>query len=78
MSLPVRCFTCDTVIGHHELKLLELSSNGVSMEEILKILNVSSDCCRRMILGHVDVVDKLLLYAHHKDNELESKTMEKN
>jgi DNA-directed RNA polymerase subunit N (RpoN/RPB10) len=67
---PVRCFTCNACVGKHELKYETLLKQSVPIEEIFKILKIERYCCRRMFLGHVNVIDKLLLYSDIKVNTL--------
>ncbi|SBS79863.1 DNA-directed RNA polymerase II 8.2 kDa polypeptide, putative [Plasmodium ovale wallikeri] len=62
MIIPVRCFTCGKLIGNlwslYEKKLEE----GTSKCDALDELNLTRYCCRRMLLTHADMMDKLLCY----------------
>uniref|UniRef100_A0A6C0EQE2 DNA-directed RNA polymerase n=1 Tax=viral metagenome TaxID=1070528 RepID=A0A6C0EQE2_9ZZZZ len=62
MSLPVRCFSCGYVIGKLEQKFIDLLEKGESYESALKTLNVELYCCRRILLGYVNIAEKLLLF----------------
>jgi len=62
--LPIRCFTCGYVISKHELEFKNRVEQGEKVNDILNSLKISSYCCRRMFLGHVDLMDKLLLYPN--------------
>ena len=76
MIIPVRCVTCNKVLGdkweYYKKKVIELEerlANGeiseikkpgftdVSRKEILDELNLKKICCRRHMLGHVDIGD---------------------
>ena len=46
----------------YEEKYFEMVENGVSQKEALDNLNISRYCCRRMFLGHVNIIDKLLSF----------------
>lgn len=66
MSLPVRCFSCNTVIGHLEQPFLDvLSDEKTEKDGIQNFLNnhkIEKYCCRRMFLGYVPTRQKLLQY----------------
>ena len=80
MIIPIRCFTCNNIIGSKWNKYLQLISeknidmtdnimninqDTNSMEtlhdnsDIFEKLNVSRYCCKRHLLGHVDILHKL-------------------
>jgi len=65
MIVPVRCFTCGAVIGHLWEEFIKRWKNGEDPERILDDLGVTRYCCRRMLLSHVEIIDKLLLYERH-------------
>ena len=62
MIIPVRCFTCGKVIGNKWRKYLELLEEQKEMADIFKELGLNRYCCRRMIISHVDLIEKLLKY----------------
>jgi len=74
MIIPVRCFTCNKVIGHlwedFNKKIKTSTSNGISQTkatcDALDELQLDLYCCRRMLLGHIDVIDTLLLYSNNQ------------
>jgi DNA-directed RNA polymerase I, II, and III subunit RPABC5 len=37
---------------------------GMTAKDALDRLNLKKMCCRRMILGHVELIDSLLNYSH--------------
>lgn len=73
MSMPVRCFTCNKVIGQYEQKFQEMIKEGREMNEILNRFNLTRYCCRRMFLGYVDIYDKLLLFPKQLKINFEQK-----
>ena len=62
MIIPVRCFTCGKVIGNKWQRYLQLLSEKKEPLEIFKELGLNRYCCRRMIITHVDLIEKLLKY----------------
>mgnify|MGYP002803634416 CR=1 FL=1 len=63
MIIPVRCFTCGKVIGNKWEKYLGLLQAEFTEGDALDHLGLKRYCCRRMLLSHVDLIEKLLNYA---------------
>jgi DNA-directed RNA polymerase I, II, and III subunit RPABC5 len=63
MIIPVRCFTCGKVTGNKWQSYQTLLKQGISEKEALDQLGLKRYCCRRMLLTHVELIDKLLLYT---------------
>jgi len=74
MSLPIRCFTCNKVIGQYEQKFENMLEQGIHINTILNSFNLSRYCCRRMFLGHVPVLDKQLSFPKDIENYSEKKS----
>lgn len=61
MIIPIRCFTCGKLIADR----WEYYSKRVDKEadidkgKLLDELKIVRMCCRRHILGHVDLIDKI-------------------
>jgi DNA-directed RNA polymerase I, II, and III subunit RPABC5 len=62
MIIPVRCFTCGKVIGNKWNKYLKLLEQDIEVCTALDQLGMKRYCCRRMLITHVDLIEKLLLY----------------
>jgi DNA-directed RNA polymerase subunit N len=61
--VPVRCFTCGTVIGEHwEEYKRRTVEDGEDPEAVLDDLGIDRHCCRRMIVSHKDLVDIVAPY----------------
>lgn len=73
MIIPVRCFTCGKVIADkwnaYVEKCKELDAKkeapqqkflvDSTRKQILDDLQLDRYCCRRVIIGHVDIIDNL-------------------
>ena len=80
MLIPVRCYTCGKVTGNKWEPYQEYLRQGMTPKEALDKLELKRYCCRRIILTHVDLFDKLLAYdeARFNDvNNLLAKNLEK-
>lgn len=73
MIIPVRCFTCGKVIGNKWESYIQLVHSGYEEKDALDDLKLHRYCCRRMLLTHVDLVQKLLTY-----NTLQQRGTEQN
>ena len=64
---PVRCFSCNKVIGPlwSEYKRLKDEAN-MEVKDIFEILGLKRYCCRRMMLGHVEIINNVLEYSDIK------------
>jgi DNA-directed RNA polymerase subunit N len=69
MIIPVRCFSCNSVIGH----LWERYANGVAegrdAGEMLDELGVTRYCCRRMFVSHVELIDSVAPFSVTRSQE---------
>lgn len=62
MMVPVRCFTCGSVVGEHWDEYSERVADGEDPEAVLDDLGVDRHCCRRMLISHTDLVDVVSPY----------------
>ena len=65
MYFPIRCFTCGAVIGHQYEEYSKKVKDGKNPAETLEGMGVERYCCRRMFLGHVEVMDKITRYRKY-------------
>lgn len=79
MIIPIRCFSCGKVIADLYERYVELigtvkedgdtTSDGDAMDQ----LGLSRYCCRRMMLTHVDLIEKLLRYVRMRSSSAQVK-----
>lgn len=71
MIIPIRCFSCGKVVGDKwETYLNLLQDETLTEGDALDQLKLKRYCCRRMVLTHVDLIEKFLRY-----NPLEKKDL---
>merc|ERR1712157_369743 len=63
MIIPIRCFTCGEVVGNKWGAYISLLAAGYTEGDALDTLKLQRYCCRRMLLTHVDLIEKLLQYS---------------
>ena len=66
MIIPVKCFTCNKVVGNKWESYLKMQETCKDNDAILDKLGLTRYCCRRMLLTHVEVIDSLLNYTTNK------------
>ncbi|MFX1275408.1 MAG: DNA-directed RNA polymerase subunit N [Promethearchaeota archaeon] len=62
MIIPIRCFSCGKLIAHIYKPYKEKLEKGESAEKAFEDLGIKRFCCKRMIVGHVDLIDDLLKF----------------
>jgi DNA-directed RNA polymerase subunit N len=60
--IPVRCFTCGSLIADKYEEYRKRVSMGEDSGKVLDELGVKKYCCRRMFISNVDIVDQILPY----------------
>ena len=65
MLIPVRCFSCNTVISSKWNMYSFLKKEGMEPSDIFEKLKIKRYCCKRMLLSHKDFIDSML--EHEQD-----------
>jgi DNA-directed RNA polymerase I, II, and III subunit RPABC5 len=76
MIIPVRCYTCGKVVGNKWDRYQSLLREGKTIEEACNILKLERYCCKRMLMTHVNLIDKLLEYKQLPRNFVSYDTIE--
>eukprot|EP00744_Colponema_vietnamica_P010243 GILI01014502.1.p1 GENE.GILI01014502.1~~GILI01014502.1.p1 ORF type:complete len:115 (+),score=23.33 GILI01014502.1:55-399(+) len=63
MIIPVRCYSCGTVVGNKYERYRKLISEDYTEAEALNVLRLERYCCRRMILSHIEMIDDIVPYS---------------
>ena len=63
MIIPVRCFTCGTLIADKWDEFKKQIKDGEDSEKTLDKLNVKRWCCRRMFVSHIDLIEDFLPFT---------------
>ena len=66
MIIPVRCFTCGKLIADKWEEFTQRVNTGEDARKVLDSLGITRYCCRRMIMSHVDISDKILRFYEEK------------
>ena len=61
---PVRCFSCNKVIGQYEILYDKMIENGITRKDALDSFGLKRYCCRAIILGSIDKTDDYLHLNH--------------
>ena len=66
--IPIRCWSCGKVVAHLYKKYNERTIAGENPEEVLDDLKLQRYCCRRMFVGHIDLIDDIAPSSLPRDN----------
>lgn len=62
MMIPIRCFTCGTLVGDKWEEFARRVRQGESPRKVLDDLKLKRYCCRRMLLSNVEIIDEIIKY----------------
>jgi len=61
--IPVRCWSCGKVIAHKYEEYQNAIAEGKDAGEVLDDLGFNLYCCRRMFVGHIDLIDEVAPFS---------------
>ena len=67
MLIPVRCWSCGKVIAHIYEQYKQAVSDGGDPQKTLDDIGLERYCCRRMFVGHVDLIDDIAPFSIARD-----------
>ncbi len=74
MLIPIRCFTCGSLIADKYQLYLSRVKMGEKPANVLDDMGIERYCCRRMFLSTVETIYQLLPYYEvlmHKKEEID-------
>lgn len=63
MLIPVRCFTCGTVVADKYEEYKKRIDGGEDPSKVLDDMGVKRYCCRRMFLAQVDAIEEIIQHG---------------
>ena len=63
MLIPVRCWSCGKGIAHVYEQYKQAVESGEDPQSTLDDLGIERYCCRRMFVGHVDLLDEIAPFS---------------
>ena len=69
MIIPVRCFSCGVVVAHKWEEFNELVASGTEVSDALDKIGFSRYCCRRMYVGHLDLIHEVAPFSQQAGNQ---------
>ena len=70
MLIPVRCFSCNKVIGHLEDSYKELCKN-IGPQKTFEKLGIKRICCKRMFVSYSDLIGNIIAYDNFENPKIE-------
>ena len=62
MLIPVRCFSCNKVVGGTYEEFVERRESGEDPAKVMDDLGINRYFCRKIYVSHLDLIDELLPY----------------
>lgn len=57
MIIPIRCFSCGYPVSAHYEEFRSRTAKGEDAGKVMDSLGVARYCCRRMLMGQVDLIE---------------------
>ncbi|MCX8158544.1 MAG: DNA-directed RNA polymerase subunit N [Candidatus Diapherotrites archaeon] len=62
MIIPVRCFSCGSLIGDKYKEFKERVEKGEDPLKVVESMGITRYCCRRMLFTQVDLLKEIAKY----------------
>lgn len=66
--LPVRCFTCNKIIGQYQdafdVFLSQHSKRTIPYQEFFQTHDIKRYCCRKIFVTHIDIYEHCSEFQH--------------
>ena len=62
MLVPVRCFTCGTLVADKYSQYVSRVKSGEDPAKIMDSLGINRYCCRRIFVSTVETIDQVIPY----------------
>ena len=59
MLIPVRCWSCGKVVAHLYDQFKNAVDVGEDPSKVLDDIGLERYCCRRMYVGHIELIDEV-------------------
>lgn len=69
MLIPVRCFTCGTLVADKMDAYKKAIKNGEDAGDVMDDLGVKRYCCRRMLLTTVETIHQVIPFYEAMDKK---------
>ena len=63
MIIPVRCWSCGKVIAHAYADYRKAVESGEDSHKAMDDAGLERYCCRRMFVGHIDLIDEVAPFS---------------
>ncbi len=63
MLIPVRCWSCGKVVAHVYEQYKQAVESGEDASKVLDDLGMEKYCCRRMFVGHIELIDEVAPFS---------------
>lgn len=62
MLVPVRCFTCGTLVADKYSEYVSRVKSGEDPAKMMDSLGINRYCCRRIFVSTVETIDQVIPY----------------
>jgi len=63
--LPVRCYTCNKVLGNKGATFEKMKNSGVELDQVWNALGLTRQCCKTIMITHVDLTEDMMQYVDY-------------